>query len=133
MQRNNEVLMRIDQWANQIAVDEGHTYTVQIPSDIKSGTYVVRTELLALHGNMANLRDGALAGPQLYPYCINVDVIGGGSATPDGVNFPGAYKLDDFGIKFQPYEGEEIGKAATEQNAKYVSHQASRFSDRVSD
>jgi cellulase len=107
-----------DLWANQIAVENGHSYTIQIPSDIKSGTYVIRTELVALHGNMDNLKNGPLAGPQFYPYCFNVEVIGGGSATPAGVNFPGAYKLSDYGIAFSPYVGNGSG---TERNAKYVS------------
>ena len=115
------MLIELDEWANQIAADNGHSYTVQLPSDIKAGTYILRTELLALHGNMNNLKDGALAGPQFYPYCVNVEIIGGGSAEPEGVKFPGAYKLSDYGIAFSPYQSytdEAPGKA---QNSKYVS------------
>lgn len=111
--------MKIDEWANQIAVDNNNTFAVKIPSDIKPGTYVLRTELLALHGNMANLNTTSLAGPQFYVHCFNIDLIGGGAVTPEGVNFPGAYKLSDYGIKFSPYVG---GGSGTEQNSKYVSH-----------
>jgi lytic cellulose monooxygenase (C1-hydroxylating) len=106
-----------DKWANQIAVENNNQYTVRIPSDIKSGTYILRTELLALHGNMANLNTTQLAGPQTYPYCFNIDVVGGGSASPEGVNIPGAYKRTDFGLTFSPYVGTGSG---TEQNKKYV-------------
>jgi hypothetical protein len=112
----------LGQWANQIAVDNGNEYTVKIPSDIKSGTYVLRTELIALHGNMANLNTTSLSGPQFYPYCFNIDVINGGSATPEGVTIPGAYKARDYGIAFSPYMTytETDTKIGTAQNSKYV-------------
>ena len=45
-------------WANEILNKQNSTDIVQIPSDIKPGTYIFRTELLALHGNM-----GFLANP----------------------------------------------------------------------
>lgn len=114
--------MKIEEWANQIAVDNGNQYTVRIPSDIRSGTYILRTELIALHGNMANLNTTSLAGPQFYPYCINIDVINGGSVAPDGVKFPGAYKPTDYGIAFSPYMTyKNVSTAAgTAQNSKYV-------------
>jgi hypothetical protein len=62
--------------------------TLQLPSDIKPGMYVLRTELLALH--YANR-----AQPQFYPHCFNVYINGTGTATPPGVRFPGAYKISD--------------------------------------
>jgi hypothetical protein len=119
-----------EEWANQVAVDNANQYTVQIPSDIKSGTYVLRTELIALHGNMANLNTTSLAGPQFYPYCINIDIVNGGSATPDGVKFPGAYKSSDYGIAFSPYMTyKNVSSAAgTAQNSKYVCTLLSLFS-----
>jgi len=111
-----------DRWANQLANDNNDTYSVQIPSDIEAGTYVLRTEWIALHGNMKNLNNGSLAGPQFYVHCFNLDVSGDGKIAPDGVNFPGAYKADDYGIAFQPFMtyGNEKG---TEVDAKYVSLQ----------
>lgn len=111
-----------EEWANQIAVDNGNQYTVRLPSDIKSGTYVLRTELIALHGNMANLNTTALAGPQFYPYCINVDIVAGGSATPSGENIPAIYKPKDYGIAFSPYMTykDTSTTAGTAQNSKYV-------------
>jgi cellulase len=117
------VLTILDKWANEIAADNGNSYSVQIPSDIKAGTYVLRTELVALHGNMANLRDGPLYGAQVYPHCFNINVVGAGLATPEGVNIPGAYKSSDYGLAFQPYMTykDEDTKIGTAQNSKYVS------------
>lgn len=57
--------------------------------------YLLRAELIALHG-AANY-----PGAQLYMECAQLSVSGGGSANPPTVNFPGAYKGSDPGIKFQ--------------------------------
>jgi hypothetical protein len=71
---------------------------------------------------MANLNTTALAGPQFYPYCVNIEVINGGSATPEGVNIPGAYKAKDYGIAFSPYMTykDTDTKEGTAHNSKYV-------------
>jgi len=112
----------LDKWANQIASDNNDTYHVQIPSDIKPGTYVLRTELIALHGNFKELKTNLIREQiQVYNHCFNIEVIGNGSATPEGVTFPGAYKPTDFGFTFRPfmtYGNDTTG--ATEQNSKYV-------------
>jgi hypothetical protein len=122
MNRGRNTNNKAEEWANQIAVDNGNQYTVKIPSDIKSGPYVLRTELVALHGNMANLNTTALAGPQFYPYCFNVDIINGGAVMPEGVNIPGAYKANDYGLKFSPYMTykDTDTKVGTAHNSKYV-------------
>lgn len=119
-----ELTNRPDRWGNQIASDHADSYTIQLPSDIKSGTYVLRTELIALHGNMKELKSTALAGEvQVYPYCFNLDISGSGTVIPDGVTFPGAYKPSDPGVTFQPFftYGNST-EGATEWNSKYVSH-----------
>jgi hypothetical protein len=75
---------------------------------------------------MKNLASGPLAGPQFYPYCFNIDIINGGSATPEGVTFPGAYKPTDYGIAFSPwmtYDEKADQKEGNLQNSKYVRHQ----------
>jgi hypothetical protein len=117
-------LISIDKWANQIASDNNDTYHIQIPSDIKPGTYVLRTELIALHGNFKELKTNLLRDQiQVYNHCFNIEVIGNGTATPEGVTFPGAYKPNDFGFTFRPfftYGNDTTG--ATEQNSKYVSY-----------
>jgi hypothetical protein len=75
-------------WANEEMIKNDRKNTLQLPSDIKPGMYVLRTELLALH--YANR-----AQPQFYPHCFNIYINGTGTATPPGVKFPGAYKISD--------------------------------------
>jgi cellulase len=94
------------------------THSFKIPSDIKPGPYVVRTELLALHTNTKSFAMTPLGGPEFYLGCFNVDVIGNGTAAPEGATFPGAYKKGDAGLTFAPYYGTGSGAAV---NSKYVS------------
>lgn len=112
-----------DRWANELASDNGDSFKIQLPSDIKPGPYVLRTELIALHGNMNELKQGGLKGQiQIYLHCFNINVVGSGTATPEGVSFPGAYKPDDAAFKFNPYMtyGIPDPAAAMEHNSKYI-------------
>jgi cellulase len=86
-------------WANEEVLDNNRTDIVKIPSDIKPGMYIFRTELLALHGNSPSL-PASFGGPQFYTHCFNVEILGNGNATPAGVKFPGAYQPNDPGVKF---------------------------------
>jgi len=72
-----------------------------LPSDIKPGVYVLRTELLALHGNIATTPNSFFGGPQFYTHCYNIQILGDGTATPEGVTFPGGYKPNDPGVIFK--------------------------------
>lgn len=65
---------------------------VKIPSDLPSGDYLLRAEVIALH------TAGSSGGAQLYMTCYQLSVTGSGSASPATVNFPGAYKASDPGI-----------------------------------
>jgi len=87
-------------WANEELIKQNYTDYFKIPSDIKPGLYVLRTELLALHGNSFSSAPTLYSGPQFYTHCFNVQISGNGSATPPGVTFPGGYKRDDPGVKF---------------------------------
>lgn len=69
-----------------------------IPSDITAGNYLVRGELMSLHGV------GDYHGIQTYVRCAEITVTGGGSKNPSGVSFPGAYSYSDPGVTFYPYE-----------------------------
>jgi len=69
----------------------------KVPSCIQSGQYLLRGELIALHGA------GSLRGSQFYMECAQMNVLGGGKANPPTVSFPGAYKQNDPGILFQLY------------------------------
>jgi cellulase len=101
-------------WANEVIIGNGYKNTVQLPSDIKPGKYILRTDLLSLHGN------GKIDGPQFYTHCFNLDIIGSGTATPAGVKIPGGYGKNEPGVVMS-LNG---GPAAF---ANYVSSQALRF------
>jgi hypothetical protein len=82
-------------WANEIIIEDGYKNTFQLPSDIKPGTYIFRTDLLSLHGN------GKIDGPQFYTHCFNLEISGAGNAAPRGVKFPGGYKKNEPGVVFR--------------------------------
>jgi cellulase len=93
----------IEKWVNEEILNNSRRDTFPLPSDIKAGMYIFRTELLALHGNSfgeGQPKKGTGAGPQFYTHCFNVKILGDGTATPDGVKFPGGYKRDDPGVQF---------------------------------
>lgn len=86
-------------WATDELMDDSFSWDVTIPSDLAEGTYVLRHEIIALHS--AAQEDGA----QSYPQCINIEVTGGGSATPDdGEPATSFYTPSDPGIQFNLYE-----------------------------
>ncbi|PVI04988.1 carbohydrate-binding module family 1 protein [Periconia macrospinosa] len=70
----------------------------KIPSDLAPGDYLLRTEAIALH---SAARAG---GAQFYMSCYQLTITGGGSSTPAGVTFPGAYKASDPGIQINIYQ-----------------------------
>ncbi|KAI0630388.1 glycosyl hydrolase family 61-domain-containing protein [Trametes polyzona] len=72
-------------WASAQLIDNGFKWTSTIPSQLQSGKYLVRHEIVALH---------SAGQPQFYPGCAQVEVTGGGNQLPSGsslVSFPGAY------------------------------------------
>lgn len=79
-------------WASDELIEDSYSRTVTIPTDIKAGDYVLRHEIIALHG--AEDLDGA----QNYPQCINLQVTGSGTATPSGTLGTALYKDTDPGI-----------------------------------
>jgi len=87
-------------WANEQLIKADRKDTFQLPSDIKPGMYVLRTELVSLHY-------AARSGAQFYAHCFNVDVQGSGSATPEGVTFPGGYSKSDPSLAFKLYKDDK--------------------------
>ncbi|KAL3490058.1 glycosyl hydrolase family 61-domain-containing protein [Aspergillus germanicus] len=73
-------------WGSDVLMQQGNSWDAVIPADIKAGGYVLRHEIVAMHGKF-----------QLYPQCVNLQVTGGEEAVPEGV--PGA----------QLYSGQEPG------------------------
>lgn len=81
-------------WANEImsAADMKHTFT--IPAGVASGEYLLRSEMLALHGAQT------IGGAQFYIGCMQLKITGGSAAAKCGpeITLPGAYKEDDENI-----------------------------------
>ncbi|KAI1493558.1 endoglucanase-4 [Biscogniauxia mediterranea] len=102
-------------WATDELIADGFTTSATIPRDLEAGDYVVRHEIIALHG--AQNANGA----QAYPQCLNLRVGGGGAtALPAGTPGSALYKSTDEGINFNlyvsytsyPFPGPELWTAA---------------------
>ncbi|KAJ7603726.1 glycosyl hydrolase family 61-domain-containing protein [Mycena rosella] len=79
-------------WAMAKMVQNGSKWSIKIPSSLKSGQYMVRHELSAVH-NPKN--SDPTTGPQLYIACIQLDVTNGGDATlPAGTQAKSLYSPD---------------------------------------
>ncbi|KAJ3508906.1 hypothetical protein NLJ89_g5499 [Agrocybe chaxingu] len=86
-------------WAVDKLIQNKGKVSFAIPTCIPSGQYLLRVELIALHGA------GSYPGTQLYMECAQIQVTGGGNTSPATVNFPGAYKGSDPGITVNIYSG----------------------------
>jgi cellulase len=68
-----------------------------IPATLKAGNYVLRHELIALHGAWNN-------DAQFYPQCINLNITGPGQAVlTGGVSGIKLYQSRDPGLVFDLY------------------------------
>jgi lytic cellulose monooxygenase (C1-hydroxylating) len=85
-------------WATDTLIANNNSWTVTIPPTLKTGNYVIRHEIIALHAA------GAPGGAQCYPFCINLAVTGTGSATPSGVSVETFYTPSDLGILVNIYQ-----------------------------
>lgn len=84
-------------WAVDKLIANKGKVTFTIPKCIPSGQYLLRHEIIALHG--ASVYPGA----QFYMECAQIQVTGGGTKSPATVSFPGAYKGTDPGITINIY------------------------------
>src|SRR4051794_28515813 len=67
-------------WITDELMENNFTASTILPSKLKSGNYVIRHEIIALHGAKDD------NGAQAYPQCVNIKVGGSGSIAPgDGV------------------------------------------------
>ncbi|RMJ25684.1 hypothetical protein PHISP_03465 [Aspergillus sp. HF37] len=89
------------QWCTEKLIENNGHLSVKIPADIRPGYYLVRPELLALHGAALDQPD-----PQFYVGCAQVFVQGSGSAMPENVRIgEGTYDLSSTpGLTFNIYE-----------------------------
>ncbi|KAH8770052.1 glycoside hydrolase family 61 protein [Diaporthe sp. PMI_573] len=84
-------------WADDVLISNGASWLVNIPKDIAPGNYVLRHEIIALHGAH---EDNAA---QAYPQCFNLEISGTGTSQPSGVNGTELYRATDPGILFNLY------------------------------
>jgi len=87
-------------WGNEMVIQNHNRDQIQIPSDIKPGLYILRSELLSLHGNGQYMNPGLKGLPQFYTHCFNIEISGNGTSSPSGVKFPGGYSKNDPGVTF---------------------------------
>lgn len=87
-------------WASDLMREDGMVVKLRIPPSIPSGKYLLRHELLALHGAQSGQA-------QFYPICANLEIEGKGDGelTGEGVKFPGAYKASDPGVDINIHKG----------------------------
>ncbi|CAL1715503.1 unnamed protein product [Somion occarium] len=90
-------LVSTDYWATDVLNANCGKMDVKIPADIAPGNYLLRAEVIALHVA------GSVGGAQFYMSCFQINVTGGGSASPPTVKLPGAYSATDPGILFNLY------------------------------
>ncbi|KAI5861018.1 glycoside hydrolase family 61 protein [Durotheca rogersii] len=79
-------------WANEVIQSNGGNYTFSLPSSLKSGEYLLRSEMLALHGAQD------LGGGQFYIGCAQLKITGSGGNCSPTISLPGAYKAEDSNI-----------------------------------
>ena len=75
-------------WGTSKVINGQGRHAINIPSCIASGQYLLRAEMIALHGA------SSYPGAQFYMECAQINIVGGtGAKTPSTVSFPGAYKV----------------------------------------
>ncbi|OAL56468.1 endoglucanase-like protein II [Pyrenochaeta sp. DS3sAY3a] len=81
-------------WANEIMQADGMTHEFKLPTGLASGEYLLRSEMLALHGAQT------VGGAQFYIGCAQLKITGTGTAGSCGptISLPGAYKAEDANI-----------------------------------
>lgn len=72
--------------------------TVQLPSSLRAGEYLLRIEQIGLHSASSS------GGAQFYIACAQLNITGGGSGNPSPlVSLPGAYHATDPGLLINIY------------------------------
>lgn len=84
-------------YADDVLISKNNTWEVRIPATLAAGNYVLRHEIIALHGA------GSANGAQAYPQCFNLKVTGSGTLKPPGVRGTALYKATDPGILVNIY------------------------------
>ncbi|KAL1857702.1 hypothetical protein VTK73DRAFT_7977 [Phialemonium thermophilum] len=85
-------------WATDTVINNRGIQTIPIPECIANGQYLLRAEMIALHGARS------VNGAQLYMECAQINITGGtGAASPKTYSIPGIYKATDPGLLIDIY------------------------------
>lgn len=85
-------------WVTDTLIANNFTSSTTIPRNLKPGSYVIRHEIIALHGGNSD------NGAQAYPQCLTLEVGGSGTVAPSGgVAGSSLYTRSDPGIMFNLY------------------------------
>lgn len=81
-------------FAGDILMANNDQWSIRIPDNIAPGNYVLRHEILALHG--ASSPNGA----QSYPQCINLEITGSGTSRPAGTAGTSLLSANEAGVLY---------------------------------
>jgi lytic cellulose monooxygenase (C1-hydroxylating) len=91
-------------WAVDNLISNSGKKDFTLPSALAAGKYMIRQEIIGLHEADTAYDQNSARGAQFYPSCIQVEVTGSGSATPDtAFALPGGYSDSDAGVVFNLY------------------------------
>jgi cellulase len=91
-------------WAADELRQDDSSWNITIPKSLKSGEYVLRTEVVALHQAHLAVGNGTNSpvGAEFYPQCISLKVAGNGTrAVEGGVDARKLYRGDEKGIAYR--------------------------------
>ncbi|TRM64799.1 glycosyl hydrolase family 61-domain-containing protein [Schizophyllum amplum] len=99
-------------WGVAKLVQDGSKWTVNIPSGLAPGGYILRHEMYALHNPK---KDGDnTSGPQGYIACVQLDVTGSGSTyLPEGTQAGQLYDPNGDFANFDLYQPDQISSFQT--------------------
>ncbi|EPS40743.1 hypothetical protein H072_5397 [Dactylellina haptotyla CBS 200.50] len=90
-------------WANEVIMANNGLFSFKLPTNLASGEYLLRSEMLALHASQT------VGGAQFYIGCMQLKITGPGGNCSPKYNLPGAYSatqnniyIPDFYYGFVP-------------------------------
>ncbi|KAH8165870.1 hypothetical protein CIB48_g2385 [Xylaria polymorpha] len=85
-------------WGTDTVINSGGNQQIRIPECIEDGQYLLRAEMVALHGARS------VNGAQLYMECAQINITGGkATKKPTTTSIPGIYKSNDPGLLIDIY------------------------------
>ena len=93
-----------EKWAVDKLIANKGKADVKLPASLKAGKYLVRQEIIGLHEANVAYSENNARGAQFYPSCVQVDVSGDGTATPNqDFVFKTGYTEQTPGVVFNIY------------------------------